>query len=99
MSANEDLFWNWLENARTRGGGFVSAFAQAILRADPENYRTLRSTLAMFVLKYPEYGTPDERRAARDVIQLALDRLTGFALGAPLADDDEERKNDADKSR
>jgi len=99
MIANEDLFWNWLQNARRRGGGFVSAFGEAVVRADLENYRTLRPLLATFVLKYPEYGTPDERRAARDLLQLALDRLTGFALGAPLADDDEERKNDADKSR
>lgn len=45
----------WLMNASARGGGFVSAFAQAAMRGDPENYPILRQALLEFVAKYPEY--------------------------------------------
>jgi len=45
----------WLTNAKKRGGGFVSAFADAVLRADLDNLRILVPALTKLREKYPNY--------------------------------------------
>ncbi len=57
MIANQDdELWEWLLSASQRGGGFVSAIADAGLHADSENYAILRPVLLRFKVKYPKYG-------------------------------------------
>lgn len=46
----------WLSNARAYGGGFVKAFAEAMLRADEHNLTILRPAFAALRAKYPDYG-------------------------------------------
>lgn len=56
---NEDPeLFNWLFNARTQGGGFVSTIALAGLRADRENYQIVRPALLELKKKYPDYDRP-----------------------------------------
>lgn len=49
----------WLSNAHNRGGGFVSVFAKAVLRADSENYSILRPALLVLRAKYASYEPSD----------------------------------------
>jgi len=45
----------WLSNARQKAGDFLSALADAGLRADWQNYPLMRSLLLDMRKKYPEY--------------------------------------------
>lgn len=45
----------WLRNASVRGGGFVSHFAEAVIRADDENLRIIYPAFSALVEKYTEY--------------------------------------------
>lgn len=49
----------WLSNASQRGGGFIQSLANAGLRADHENYPTIRPLLLFFREKYTEYEPSD----------------------------------------
>ena len=45
----------WLDGAVRYGGSFVKAFADAVFRADPENYELLRGAVDSLMAKYPKY--------------------------------------------
>lgn len=47
---------DWLFNAVAGGGGFVSAIAEAAMRADGLNYPILRPALLQLKDKYPKYA-------------------------------------------
>jgi hypothetical protein len=49
----------WLNNAANRAGGFLQNLAWAGLRADYENYPTLRPVLIQMRKRYPEYEPSD----------------------------------------
>lgn len=51
----------WLDNAATRGGGFVSTFAKAVIRADDENLRIIYSAFQRLMEKYSEYKNGGKR--------------------------------------
>lgn len=57
MIAQEDTpeMMEWLQNAGSRGGGFISLLAIAALHADSENYPILRPALLVFRKRYPNY--------------------------------------------
>jgi hypothetical protein len=57
MIAQEDEpeMMDWLQNAASRGGGFISLLAVAALHADSENYPILRPALLELRRKYPKY--------------------------------------------
>jgi hypothetical protein len=46
----------WILDASRNAGGFLSALAEAALRADWENYPVLRPVLVAMKAKYPQYG-------------------------------------------
>lgn len=46
----------WCSNATMRGGSFVSAFADACLRADDHNITILKPALVQIMEKYPDYS-------------------------------------------
>lgn len=52
MNENEK---KWCRCAKDIGGGFVSAFADACLRADLMNFAILRPGLEQMMHKYPHY--------------------------------------------
>lgn len=45
----------WLRGATNWGGGFVSAFAWAVFKADDSNFAILHSALVAMMAKYPDY--------------------------------------------
>lgn len=53
----EEKVRNWIINARQDGGGFVSAFADACIRADNLNWEMLREIAFLMREKYPEYNS------------------------------------------
>jgi hypothetical protein len=56
IAQDDDLqVFEWLVNAAAGGGGFVSSFAIAALRADDENYPIIRPALIVLRKKYPVY--------------------------------------------
>ena len=46
----------WLDRACRTGGDFVKTFAMACFMADDFNFEILRTTLAIFMAKYPNYS-------------------------------------------
>ena len=50
----------WLMNASSRGGSFVSHFATACLFADAWNYQHLRGVVHAMMNKYPQYRFSQE---------------------------------------
>jgi hypothetical protein len=59
IAQDDDLqVFEWLVNAAAGGGGFVSSFAVAALRADHENYPIIRPALIKLREKYPAYNSP-----------------------------------------
>jgi hypothetical protein len=47
---------NWASNAIAHGGSFVKSFAEAVLRADPDNFEILEQATRTLMEKYPKYG-------------------------------------------
>jgi len=48
---------DWVFNAMQTGGGFIRTFAEAVKRADWENYLFLRPVVLLMMEKYPQYKT------------------------------------------
>jgi len=62
MIAQSDhpYMFEWIVNAETGGGGFLSQFARAALLADDENYQILRPALSLLRGKYKQYEPSEE---------------------------------------
>lgn len=62
----------WLANADTNGGGFISAIALAALVADKDNYPLMRPLLSVLRKKYPKYEpTEAVKQEIRDRVKSA----------------------------
>ena len=63
IAQNDDpMLLEWLSNASEKAGGFLCSMAQAALRADWENYPTMRPMLLEMRKKYPQYEPSDAVR-------------------------------------
>lgn len=58
MNENEH---NWCAAAADRGGGFVSMFAHAAMKADDDNFEILQPALKKLMEKYPNYSRGERR--------------------------------------
>jgi hypothetical protein len=65
MTVNQDSdlgpwIWGLLEHKPARPGSFLAALADAVVRADNDNYDLLRPSLLAIRSKYPHYhSSPD----------------------------------------
>ena len=56
----------WLSNAYTLGGTFLSSLARAALIADGEDYPLIRPLVEVMRLKYPQYESEAAKQEIRN---------------------------------
>jgi len=61
MLCHEPEIENWIygiiDKMPYKAGGFLSTFAEAVIRADADNYEILKPAIEQLKAKYPKYGT------------------------------------------
>lgn len=64
IAQNDDReLLEWLSNAKSKGGAFISHLANAALTADSDNYRFMRPVILQMRAKYPAYEPSDSVKA------------------------------------